>query len=84
MWACIRECICICVCLHADVLFQSVCSPVLPHCIILSNPSGSQEIQSVPQGGVSGTRRRARHTQSSTRLQTTSAKRDGSMKGSGE
>ena len=50
----------------------------------LSNPSGSQEIHSLPPGGVSATRRRVGHTQSGTRQKTASAKRDESVEESGE
>ena len=55
---------CVCVCLSAF--------------IILSNPSGSLEVQSVPRGGARATRTQEGHTQSSaaksTRSKTASAK----------
>ena len=71
-WVC--EWVCQCQCINLLVL----------SCIILSNPSGSQELQSLPRGGVSTTRQRACCTQPNTRSKTASAKRNGSMEESGE
>ena len=70
MNGCVSGCVCvsvlICLCRLAS---------------FLSNPSGSQEILSLPPGGVSATHQRACHTQPRTRSKTSSAK---SMEESGE
>ena len=60
-------------------VYQSACLASF-----LSNPSGSQEIPSLPPGGASATRQRACHNQPNTRSKTASAKRNGSMEESGE
>ena len=55
-------------------VYQSACLASF-----LSNPSGSQELQSLPRGGVSTIRQRACYTQPSTRSKMTSAERDNSI-----
>ena len=69
-------CVSGCVCVSVLICLSRLAS-------VSSNPSGSQEIHSLPSG-VSATLQRACHTQSGTRSKTASAKKDENMEESGE